>query len=83
MNEVPETSVAEAIKTAFWITDVMTAGLPEMLAIVKRLAEHAPSSGAAAELEDLDEQIAGIAVALGILQGALAEIAMPGQEASE
>lgn len=80
MTAVPETS--DAIERAFWISDVMTNGLPDMLAAARVLEEYALSAGAAETAKGLFEQLEGMALALGILREALATIAMASQEGS-
>lgn len=80
MSEVSKEN--EAIKTAFWVSDVMTNGLPDMLAAARMLEEHTPSDGAAETAKGLFEQLEGMAVALGMLRESLATIAMAAREGS-
>lgn len=80
MSEVSQED--DAIKTAFWVSDVMTNGLPDMLAAARMLEKHAPSAGAAETAKGLFEQLEGMALALGILREALATIAMASREGS-
>lgn len=80
MSEFSEEN--EAIKTAFWVSDLMTNGLPDMLKAARELEEYAPSAGAAETANGLVEELEGMALALGVLREALAEIAVASREGS-
>lgn len=80
MSEVSEEN--DAIKTAFWVADLMTNDLPKMLKAARELEECAPSAGAAETANGLIKELEGMALALGMLREALAKIAIASREGS-
>lgn len=80
MSDVTE--ARNAIASACWVSDVMVKGLPAMLAFTRDLEVNAPSAEAAARAKDIRRGLEGMAVALGILQEALATIALATPEGS-
>ena len=78
--------INQALKNAFWITDVLVEGLPEVLDFVLSIRHPAQAAGVPeldADAARAAESLQGMAVALGILRGALADlrIALPEGEA--
>ncbi|MDP2737514.1 MAG: hypothetical protein Q8O82_02120 [Pseudorhodobacter sp.] len=76
-SKVTQEALNEALKTAFWVTDVMVAGLPDLLAFTtaeEMDAERRGDAFSASVAAESRASVEGMAFALGILRTALTDL---------